>query len=65
MKRGQFGEERYEREAMQRLVRKNFHQLKQPNWKMVDARQTIEEVHEFLYAMQRIRAMAHKSVCPA
>ena len=48
MKRGQFGEERYEKEAMQRAVRANFHLLRQPNWKVVDARQTVEEMHQFL-----------------
>jgi hypothetical protein len=48
MKRGQFGEERYEKEAMQRAVRSNFHRLRQSNWKVVDARQSVEEMHQFL-----------------
>ena len=53
--RGSFGEERYEKEGFQKIVRENFHALHKedaamagsadvPEWHMVDARQTIEEV---------------------
>ena len=32
MKRGQFGEERYEKEDFQHKVTRVFHQLKEDNW---------------------------------
>lgn len=55
MKRGQFGEERYEKEAMQRRVRENFHTLLKGNeaCRLIDARQSIEEMHESLYAQAK------------
>ena len=59
MKRGQFGEERYEKEAMQRIVRKNFHALRQPNWKLIDATESMEKIHNFLCA----RAHANSRLC--
>ena len=47
--RGQFGEERYEKEAFQRAVRKRFQELMEVEgssvpWVVVDAARTITEV---------------------
>jgi dTMP kinase len=47
--RGNFGEERYEKEAFQRTVRQRFQQLMETDnsnvpWKIIDAARTIEEV---------------------
>ncbi|KAI3369069.1 hypothetical protein L3Q82_026041 [Scortum barcoo] len=47
--RGQFGEERYETSVFQRAVQQKFEQLmKDPsvNWQVIDASQTVENVHE-------------------
>jgi dTMP kinase len=48
MLRGQFGEERYEKENFQRLVRDNFFEMMKQGdkdlWNVIDADQTIEEV---------------------
>ena len=47
--RGQFGEQRYEKEAFQRTVRQRFQELMETEgssvpWVVVDAARTIEEV---------------------
>ena len=42
MERGAFGEERYEKEDMQRKVKENFESLMTPQWKVLDASQSIE-----------------------
>ena len=49
--RGQFGEERYEKEEFQRTVRLRFQQLMEAEgskvpWVVVDAARTIEQVEE-------------------
>nr|XP_046247435.1 thymidylate kinase [Scatophagus argus] len=47
--RGQFGEERYETSAFQRVVQQKFEQLmKDPsvNWQVVDASKSVEDVHK-------------------
>ena len=44
MKRGQFGDERYEKKDFQVKVREMFHSLKDPSWKIVDARKSMDEV---------------------
>ena len=49
IERGQFGEERYEKEAFQRTVRQRFQELMETEgssvpWVVVDAARTIEEV---------------------
>ena len=46
MQRGQFGEERYEKEEFQRTVRETFLALKNPSWKIIDASKSIEEVEQ-------------------
>jgi dTMP kinase len=51
MARGAFGDERYEKEGMQRVVRENFFALMggqaagQSPWHVLDADKTIEELH--------------------
>ena len=57
-KRGNFGEERYEKIDFQNKIREKFMQLKQedeeskndhvpvPNWHVLDATKSIEEVHK-------------------
>ena len=47
--RGDFGDERYEREEFQRTVRQRFQELMETEnsnvpWKVIDAARTIEEV---------------------
>ncbi len=65
MKRGDFGDERYEREAMQRAVRENFHALRQETWKLVDARGSVDDVHAFLYAdAKRVLEEVHSGGAP-
>lgn len=51
MKRGAFGEERYEKEEMQRKVRDNFLAMKEDDWHVVDATMTMDGVHEAVYAV--------------
>ena len=48
-KRGNYGEERYEKEEFQRTVRSKFMELKQRDtvpWFVIDATQTKEAIHE-------------------
>jgi dTMP kinase len=47
-KRGQFGEERYERKDFQAKVRDTYMQLKDKDWEMVDAMNTVDAVHRQL-----------------
>jgi len=54
MLRGEFGNERYEKEAFQVQVRDNFFKLKEESdvhWEVMDADQTVEalgeQIHEF------------------
>ena len=44
MERGNFGDERYEKEEFQRTVRDTFFKLKSDSWKIIDASRKIEEV---------------------
>lgn len=53
MKRGAFGAERYEKEDMQRRVRANFLAMREPDWTMVDATQSVEAIHEQLAAVAK------------
>ena len=46
MTRGQFGEERYEKEEFQKTVHGNFMALKTPSWRIIDAFRSIEEVEK-------------------
>lgn len=45
-KRGGFGEERYEKRELQEKVRRVFHELKGKEWVMVDARGSVQAMHE-------------------
>ena len=47
-KRGQFGEERYERKDFQAKVQDTYMQLKDKDWEMVDATNTVDAVHRKL-----------------
>lgn len=54
--RGGFGEERYEKEEMQRRVREMFNQLRQDprdaeDWRVVDASGNIEQVSEQIWGV--------------
>ncbi|XP_061895540.1 thymidylate kinase isoform X3 [Entelurus aequoreus] len=52
--RGHFGEERYETSVFQRAVQQRFQELmKDPsvNWKVVDASQSVEDVHDDITAL--------------
>ena len=44
MERGDFGNERYEKEEFQRTVRDTFFALKSDTWKIIDASRSIEDV---------------------
>ena len=44
MERGNFGDERYEKEEFQRTVRDTFFKLKSDSWKIINAARGIEEV---------------------
>ena len=44
MKRGQFGEERYEKEDFQRKVVQTFGELKEENWAFIDANNSVEDL---------------------
>ncbi|CAG8558040.1 8241_t:CDS:2 [Ambispora leptoticha] len=46
VKRGGYGKERYENLEFQKKVRKVFLDLKDSSWKILDARQTIPELHQ-------------------
>jgi len=49
-KRGQFGEERYEKLDFQKKVKNVFHQLEDSDyWQVVDGNGTIDEVHDEVY----------------
>ncbi|KAG0272979.1 hypothetical protein BGZ95_011231 [Linnemannia exigua] len=44
-KRGGFGEERYEKRELQERVREVFLRLKDKEWVMIDARETVQSMH--------------------
>ena len=48
MKRGQFGEERYEKAEMQRVVRTKFHEMKDSTWKEINALDSMDTIHNEL-----------------
>ncbi|KAG0202204.1 hypothetical protein BGX28_005196 [Mortierella sp. GBA30] len=45
-KRGGFGEERYEKRELQEKVREVFLQLKSKEWVMIDARNSVQAMHQ-------------------
>eukprot|EP01134_Creolimax_fragrantissima_P007986 CFRG7986T1 len=51
MRRGGFGEERYEKKDFQDKVSRVFKQLRTPDWKVLDASPAIGDVHETLTKM--------------
>jgi len=59
VKRGDFGAERYEKVDFQRSVQDVFKKLQQPGWKVVDANQTVEDVHAQLKAIALEAISAH------
>lgn len=46
--RGDFGKELYEKEEFQKLVKQKYFLLKENNWKIVDANDSIENLHKKL-----------------
>ncbi|KAF9211205.1 hypothetical protein CPC16_000685 [Podila verticillata] len=56
-KRGGFGEERYEKRELQEKVRRVFHELKGKEWVMVDARSSVQTMHEAILktALEKIQ----------
>ncbi|OZJ02075.1 hypothetical protein BZG36_04960 [Bifiguratus adelaidae] len=50
MKRGGFGEERYEKKEMQIKTRQKFMELKDRSWQIIDARMTPEDVQQKMKA---------------
>ncbi|KAG0093474.1 hypothetical protein BGZ93_010877 [Podila epicladia] len=56
-KRGGFGEERYEKRELQEKVRHLFHELKGKEWVMVDARSSVQALHETILktALEKIQ----------
>lgn len=49
--RGQYGEERYEKQEFQLKVAKVYEQLKESNWKVLDASQSVEELQTEIYSL--------------
>ncbi|CAG8494515.1 9892_t:CDS:2 [Ambispora gerdemannii] len=49
VKRGGYGKERYEKLEFQKKARKIFLDLKDSSWKVLDARQTIPELHQQIF----------------
>jgi len=47
--RSDFGEERYEKTEFQAKVRDNYDLLSDSTWKLIDADQTMDNVHEAIY----------------
>ncbi|RKP24010.1 thymidylate kinase-domain-containing protein [Syncephalis pseudoplumigaleata] len=60
--RGAFGQERYERVDLQRRVREYFAQLREPDWLVLDATQSVETVHEAIaqHAVDVIAVCQHQ-----
>ena len=50
LRRGGFGEERYERISFQRKVLNNYLALKDSSWKVIDAEKDVETLHSILLA---------------
>eukprot|EP00741_Cyanophora_paradoxa_P020429 tig00021254_g19719.t1 len=63
-KRGDYGQERYERVDFQRKVQENFQRLMSgaKNWQVLDGRGTIEEVHAKVLALAKeaVEESAHR-----
>lgn len=62
MRRGNFGEERYEKEDFQRRVYANFKKiLDEKSWKVIDAAQSIEAISEEIQpaVMNVIKGVQH------
>uniref|UniRef100_A0A914XHV0 Thymidylate kinase n=1 Tax=Plectus sambesii TaxID=2011161 RepID=A0A914XHV0_9BILA len=57
-KRGGFGEERYENIDMQLKVYHQFQKLRQSDWKVVDASQSVDDMHEEIKTLA-LEAMDH------
>lgn len=51
--RGGFGQERYEKEEMQKRVRKNFQAMKTKSWSILDAKQSIEKLSEEIHEIAK------------
>jgi len=51
MKRGEFGEERYEKKEFQEKVADKFEKLAENNWKIIDASKSREELHDEIYEL--------------
>jgi dTMP kinase len=51
MKRGEFGQERYEKKEFQEMVRELYLKMVEDNWRIVDATQSQEALEEQLLAM--------------
>ncbi|XP_033219507.1 thymidylate kinase [Belonocnema kinseyi] len=62
--RGGWGEERFEKQEMQRKVADNFEKLKEDNWEVIDAEQDVEEVHKQLMeaVLKVIERVKHTSI---
>jgi dTMP kinase len=50
-KRAQYGDERYEKAEFQKQVAKCYQQLREPDWKILDASQAIEDLHSEIKAL--------------
>lgn len=46
LERGEYGKELYEREEFQKVVREKYELLREQNWKMVNANDSIENIHK-------------------
>ncbi|XP_041353757.1 thymidylate kinase-like isoform X2 [Gigantopelta aegis] len=48
-KRRGYGEERFEKEKIQQQVAKNFNDLKDDSWKIIDGDRSVEDIHTQIY----------------
>ncbi|KAI8366670.1 thymidylate kinase-domain-containing protein [Radiomyces spectabilis] len=48
-RRGGFGDERYEKRELQIIVRQKFGQLMESSWKVIDASESMDKVHEAMW----------------
>ena len=65
-KRGDYGAERYEKRDFQEKVQKEFDRLREPSWHVIDARQTVAELHDAIakLALATVAASADKPLRP-
>ena len=62
-KRAEYGGEIYEKQEFQSRVAENYELLKEPGWQIVDAGQSIEEVHKNVAQLAEDAVRIAKDTC--